>query len=199
MARKALSFYTGAALDQDQFATLATFSGRDHPAEPSGDFSFDVFSRTTGTWRHVTNGKDHGESAAAWRPDGVPQAVVIKRFGKVLFDDVPVREEQPYSDPVHPLASDGMTVGAIAGRLYAIGGGGHFFWRDPDSGWSVLDPEFFKADAFALTITQLKRKLGGLSPDAYLSQLDIGETVRLSDLYQDYIATFYALTGTGHD
>jgi hypothetical protein len=199
MARRKLSFYTGAALSADSFTTLATFDGRGHPAEPSGDYSFDVFDRKTGTWRHVTDGKDTGESVAAWKPGGLPQAVAINRIGRVIFDDVPLREEQPYSDPAHPWATDGMTIGTIAGRLYAIGGAGHFFWRDAGSDWTVLDPAFFKPDAFALTISQLTKKLGGLPPNASLIGIPIEEDIRLSDLYQEYTATFLTITGTCHN
>ena len=199
MTRRRLSFYTGAAVTSDHFATLATFDGKGHPAEQTGDFSFDVFDGPTVSWRHVVNGRGSGECVAGWVPDGRAQAVAINRDGLVIFDDVPVREEQPYDDPEIPLASSGMTVASISGRLYAIGGGGHFFWRDANSGWNVLDPEFFKADAFSIGSPALKKKLGGLPPDSSLIGIPIEETIRLSDLYSEYTATFYTITGTGHD
>lgn len=58
MTRRRLSFYTGAAVTSDHFATLATFDGRNDSEEDSGNFSFDLFDRRMGTWRHVTAGKD---------------------------------------------------------------------------------------------------------------------------------------------
>ncbi|TQM89954.1 hypothetical protein [Roseinatronobacter monicus] len=193
--KKKLSFYTGAALSADSFATLATFDGRGHPAEPGGDFSFDTFDRKTGMWRHVSDGKDHGEDIAAWSPGGRPQAAAINRLGGVLFDDLPIRLEQPYPD----ARSRGAAIGVINNRLYAIGDGGHFFWRDADTGWTVLDPEFFKADAFSMSISKLQRKLGGLSPDISFRDLPFEEELRISDIYDEYTATFYTITGTGHD
>lgn len=199
MTRRKLSFYTGTALTADSFATLASFDGRGHPGEPSGDFSFDLFDCRTGIWRHVTHGKDVAESATAWRPHGLPQAVAITRFGNVVFDDLPLRQEQPYKDRVHALDGSGDTITAINNRLYAIGGGGHFFWRDADSDWAVLDPDFFKPDAFALSISKLTKKLGGLPPDASLIGIPFEEDLRLHNLYGEYTATFYTLTGTGHD
>ena len=196
MAKKRkLSFYTGAALTTDSFATLATFDGRGHPAEPTGDFSFDVFDRKTGAWRHVGDGKEHGEDIAAWHPGGQAQAAAINRRGTVLFDATPLGMEQPYPD----ARSRGAAIGAIGKRLYAIGDGGHFFWRDANSGWNVLDPEFFKADAFSIGSAALKKKLGGLPPDSSLIGIPIEETIRLSDLYSEYTATFYTITGSGHD
>jgi len=196
---KKLSFYTGAALGGDQFATLATFDGKGHPAEPSGDYSFDVFNSTTGSWRHVVNGKNSGESVTGWAPDGRAQAVAINRDGLVIFDDSPAREEQPYVDPEIPLASDGMTVASIAGRLYAIGGGGHIFWRDAGSGWTVLDPEFFKADAFSMSGVDLSMRLGGIATYEEYDNLTFEEELRLMELHSEYTATFYTITGTGHD
>jgi hypothetical protein len=196
---KKLSFYTGAALGRDQFATLATFDGKGHPAEPSGDYSFDVFNSTTGSWRHVVIGKDSGECVTGWAPDGRAQAVAINRDGLVIFDDSRAREEQPYVDPEIPLASDGMTVASIAGRLYAIGGAGHFFWRDPDSNWTVLDPEFFKADAFSTNLVTLRMRLGGVASREEFAKLSFQEEQRLRTLYKEYTATFYTLTGSGHD
>ena len=195
--KRKLSFYTGTAVTADSFATLASFDGRGHPGEPSGDFSFDLFDRRMGTWRHVTAGKDvvPPESARGWYPHGLPQAVAIRCSGNVVFDDVPPREEEPYDGG----RSRGMTVGAINNRLYAIGGGGHFFWRDADSDWAVLDPDFFKPDAFAVSISKLTKKLGGLPPDASLIGIPFEEDLRLHNLYGEYTATFYTLTGTGHD
>jgi hypothetical protein len=196
---KKLSFYTGAALGCDQFATLATFDGKGHPAEPSGDYSFDVFNSTTGSWRHVVIGKDSGECVTGWAPDGRAQAVAINRDGLVIFDDSRAREEQPYVDPEIPLASDGMTVASIAGRLYAIGGAGHFFWRDPDSNWTVLDPAFFKAEAFSMSGVDLSMRLGGITTYEEYDNLSYDEELKLSDIYDEYTATFYTITGTGHD
>jgi hypothetical protein len=192
---KKLSFYTGAALGCDQFATLATFDGKGHPAEPSGDYSFDVFDRPTGSWRQVVNGKEHGEDMAAWHPGGRPQAAVINRLGTVLLDDFPIRLEQPYPD----ARSRGAAIGAIGNRLYAIGDGGHFFWRDAGSGWTVLDPEFFKADAFSTNLVTLRMRLGGVASREEFAKLSFQEEQRLRTLYKEYTATFYTLTGSGHD
>jgi hypothetical protein len=192
---KKLSFYTGAALGCDQFATLATFDGKGHPAEPSGDYSFDVFDRPTGSWRQVVNGKEHGEDMAAWHPGGRPQAAVINRLGTVLLDDFPIRLEQPYPD----ARSRGAAIGAIGNRLYAIGDGGHFFWRDPDSNWTVLDPAFFKAEAFSMSGVDLSMRLGGITTYEEYDNLSYDEELKLSDIYDEYTATFYTITGTGHD
>lgn len=196
MAKKRkLSFYAGAALSADSFATLATFDGRGHPAEPSGDFSFDTFDRKTGAWRNIGDGKEHGEDIAAWHPGGQAQAAAINRRGTVLFDAAPLGMEQPYPD----ARSRGAAIGAIGNRLYAIGDGGHFFWRDADSGWNVLDPEFFKPDAFSMSSLDLSMRLGGITTYEEYDSLSSEEELRLMDLYAEYTATFYTITGSGHD
>jgi hypothetical protein len=201
MTEHKISFFKGAALTRDRYATLAYFDAAEQPGEPGTDTYIAEFNAVTATWREIAVRRWIGEAVAAYQLPGIADSgvVVLSRYNDVLIETSgrQIIEEKVFNGVDLP----GTGAQRVTGRTYLLGATGFFLWRNGNDQWVPIDTDFYRENAEWAAIPSLQRTIreaGVISYEEW-DQLSAERQIEVYEAMESRVASFYSIGGFRHD